>query len=191
MVREWAGKLHQTHRMFGDAKMEEITIAAPYKRYSVRSIDLISGHLLSVAKFISWQYVLIYGDAIVGMVELHENRETGKGLQFGGLYDPGSTIEKALTRLKEFEGLPQIKRHDHELRILSIKSIYFHAIWFHGGADDIIIPTPPTYGRMNAYQTYTEGQMIKLLKGSAEFVREFCRRKGQDGMIPDEKSQIG
>ncbi len=66
------------------------------------------------------------------------------------------------------EQLPQIKEQDYELRRLDCPSILFVAVWLHGKSDDILIPLPPTGGRWNAYQLYSESQMIELLQPESE-----------------------
>ncbi len=70
--------------------------------------------------------------------------------------------------LQMAEQLPQVKKEDYEPRLLDISPILFVAVWLHGKSDDIIIPLPPTFGRWNAYQHYSESEMIKLLKPEAE-----------------------
>jgi hypothetical protein len=66
------------------------------------------------------------------------------------------------------EQLPQVKKQDYEPRLLDSAPILFVAVWLHGKSDDIIIPLPPTFGRWNAYQPYSETEMIKLLKSEAK-----------------------
>ena len=39
---------------------------------------------------------------------------------------------------------------------------------YTGKSDDILIPLPPTGGRWNACQPYSESEMIKLLQPEAE-----------------------
>jgi hypothetical protein len=66
--------------------------------------------------------------------------------------------------LQMAEQLPQVKKGDYEPRLLDISPILFVAVWLHGKSDDIIIPLPPTFERWNAYQAYSEKQMVELLK---------------------------
>ncbi len=70
--------------------------------------------------------------------------------------------------LRIAEQLPQVEKQDYEPRLLDIPSILFVAVWLHGKSDDIIIPLPPTFGRWNAYQPYSESEIIKLLKPEAK-----------------------
>lgn len=66
------------------------------------------------------------------------------------------------------EQLPQVKDRDYEPRLLDIAPLLFVAVWLHGEKDDIIIPLPPTWNRWNAYQPYSEKEMIPLLMPEAE-----------------------
>ena len=65
--------------------------------------------------------------------------------------------------LQMAEQLPQVKKQDYEPRLLDIAPILFVAVWLHGEKDDIIIPLPPTFERWNAYQPYSEKEILKLL----------------------------
>lgn len=69
--------------------------------------------------------------------------------------------------MQKAKKLPQVKEQDYELRSLSI-GLWFRAVWLHGKTNDIIIPLPPTYEHWNAYQPYSENEIMKLLKSDAE-----------------------
>jgi hypothetical protein len=67
--------------------------------------------------------------------------------------------------------LPQIRKQDYELRFLEVPALNFVAVWLHGRSDDIIMPLPPTFGRnLNAFQAYSESEIIKVLKPEAKEV---------------------
>jgi len=93
----------------------------------------------------------------------------GKALKFNGLNRPFFP-DAPLDALRTAEQLPQVKKQDYELRILEASAVYFRAVWLHGESDDIIIPLPETFRRWNAYQPYSESQMIMLLKPEAKKV---------------------
>jgi hypothetical protein len=116
-----------------------------------------------------WTYLFIHGTNAVGAEGLIADEKTGKALKFNGLYETDFSNE-TLEALRIAQQLPQIKKSDYELRRLDIPAAYFVAVWLHGKSDDIIIPLPPTFGRWNAYQPYSESQMIKLLKPEAKKV---------------------
>ncbi len=78
-----------------------------------------------------------------------------------------------LTAMQKAETLPQAKKRDHEIRFLDAMPVYFFALWLHGKTDDIIVPLPPTYSRYEAYQAYSESDIIKLLKECAERTKKF------------------
>ena len=156
-------------RCLGGFRLEELTIADPYRDYYVGLTNLASGHLLSAARIGGWTYLFIHGTNAVGAEGLIADEKTEKALKFNGLYETDFSNE-TLEALRTTEQLPQIKKQNYELRRLDIPAVYFVAVWLHGKSDDIIIPLPPTFGRWNAFQPYSESQMIKLLKPEAKKV---------------------
>jgi hypothetical protein len=92
------------------------------------------------------------------------NPQDGSLLKAGGVGVRDNGLKEALQKAEE---LPQVKEQDYELRSLAI-DLWFRAVWLHGKTNDIIIPLPPTYGQWNAYQPYSENEMMKLLKPDAE-----------------------
>jgi hypothetical protein len=167
IVYEHVGEiLRSDPRFFGGLRLEDLTIAEPHRWYSVGLTDLASGRLLSAAESRSWRYMLIHGTNAVGLAQLFADEKTGKALKFIGLYQTDFSDEA----LRVAKQLPQIKKQDYELRRLESPGVLFHAVWLHGKSDDIIIPLPNTFGRWNAYQPYSESQMLKLLKPEAKKV---------------------
>jgi hypothetical protein len=154
-------------RFLGGLHIEDLTIADPYRDYVVGLNDLVSGHLLSAAKLGQWHYLLIHGTDAVGAVELNADEKQGKALDFDGFFQTNFSVE-TLKALRKAKKLPQINAHDYELRRLDIPAVSFVAVWLHGETDDIIIPLPPTFGRLNAYQLCSENQIIQALKPDAE-----------------------
>jgi hypothetical protein len=145
-------------------KVADVSVAEPFGLYYVGLTNLAAGKLLSVAESSSWQYLLLHGTSAVGAVTL---KQTNGKLIFAGLYETDCSNE-TLKALRIAGQLPQVKKQDYELRRLDDPSILFVAIWLHGKSDDIIIPLPNTFGRWNAYQAYSESQMIKLLQPEAK-----------------------
>jgi hypothetical protein len=168
--------LRSDPRFLGGFHIEELTIADPYRDYSVGLTDLASGHLLSAAKSGgSWLYLFMHGTSAVGAAGLIADEKTGKALRSNGLFQTDCSNE-TLEALRIAQQLPQIKKQDYEFRRLDIPPLSFVAVWLHGKSDDIIIPLPPTYGRLNAYQPYSESQIIKILKPEAERVKEMWKK---------------
>ena len=93
--------------------------------------------------------------------------KNGKAPQFGALYQTYFANE-TLQALRIAEQLPQMKTQDYEVLRLDIMSLPFVAVWLHAKSDDIIIPLVVSFGRWNAFQIYSESQMIKLLKPEAK-----------------------
>ncbi len=76
--------------------------------------------------------------------------------------------QESLNAVQTAQQLPQVKKADYELRRLDIAALSVVIIWLHGQSDDILIPLPPTYGRFEPYRTYTEKQLIDILKPDAQ-----------------------
>ena len=85
-----------------------------------------------------------------------------------GYFSGDAFDTKIVEALQKAEQLPQVKNQDYEPRLMSITPILFVGVWLHGKSDDIIIPLPNTFGRWNAYQPYSESQLIQLLKREAK-----------------------
>jgi len=159
--------LRSDPRFFEGLKIEDLTIAEPHREYFVGLTNLASGHMLSAATSRSWRYLLMHGTNAVGAATLIADGKNGNALKFNDLqhpFFPDATLEA----LRKAETLPQIKKSDYELRYLGIPAVNFVAVWLHAESDDIIIPLPPTYGRMTAYQPYSEAQIIGFLKPDVE-----------------------
>ena len=169
IVYKYAGEvLKSDPRFLGSFRIEELTIADPYRNYYVGLTNLASGQLLSAAKSGGgWTYLFMHGTNAVGAGGLIADEKTRKALTANGLYQTDFS-EQTLEALRIAEQLPQVKRQDYELRRLDIPPILFVAVWLHAKTDNIIIPLPPTFGRWSAYQPYSEKQIIKLLKPEAK-----------------------
>jgi hypothetical protein len=150
----------------GGLRMEDLTIAEPHREYFVTNLaNLASGHLLSETASRSWRYLLVRGtNNAVGVATLIDDGKNG--LKFNDLQQPFFP-DAPLEALRAAEKLPQIKKQDYEVRGLGIAPLNFTAVWLHGKSDDIIIPLPPTFGRFNDYQSYSESQILKVLKKDA------------------------
>jgi len=166
IVYKYAGEILKSDpRFLGGFRIEELTMADPYRDYAVGLTNLASGQLLSAAKSGGgWTYLFMHGTNAVGAAGLIADEKTGKALKANGLYQTDYSNEA----LRIAEQLPQIKKSDYELRYLEIAPVLFRAVWLHGKSDDIIIPLGATFGRWNAMQPYSESQMIKLLKPEAK-----------------------
>ncbi len=168
VIREaFKGLSKSISRYLGGYQIEELTIADPYRGYSVGLTNLASGQLLPTVRPGNWRYPLMHGTNAVGAAELRVDQTNGPALKFAGL-DTSDFPRETLEAVWRAEQLPQIKEQDYELRRLDCPSVLFVAVWLHGKSDDIIIPLPDRGNRWQAYQPYSESEMIKLLKSEAE-----------------------
>ena len=151
----------------GGARVEELTVAEPCREYFIGLTNLASGSLLSNAKAGGWRYTLMHGTSAIGTAVLNAEQKTGRVLGFNSLQRPGFAQE-TVEALQKAERLPQVEKQDYEIRFLNIPAVSFVAIWLHRGSDNILIPIPPTFGRMNAYQPYAEAEIIRLLTPHSE-----------------------
>ena len=161
--------LRSAPRFLGGYRIDELSMAEPYREYFVGLTNLAAGHLLSEAQSRgSWMYLLVHGTNAVGAAGLLADETTGKVLKANGLYQSDSSNE-TLEALRKAEMLPQTKKQNYEFRRLDIPALSFVAIWLHGKSDELIIPLPPTYERpLTAYQPYSEDQIIKVLEPEAK-----------------------
>jgi hypothetical protein len=159
--------LQVDHPFLGGFRIDELTIADPHQNYGFGPMDLASEQLLSAAKPCDWTYLFIHGTNAVGAARLVADAKTGKAPRFNGLFQSNFS-DQTLEALRTAQQLPQIQKQDYELRRLECPCIFFVAVWLHGKSDDIIIPLGSTFGTWQAYQPYSEKQMIALLKPAAE-----------------------
>lgn len=160
-------RMHLDAKLLKVSRIEDVTIADAHRVYYVGATNLVSGQLLSAARIGPWRYLLLQGTNAVGAAELKADEKTGKVLGFNSLqraFEPDAPLEA----LRMAEKLPQIQKEDYEVRYLNIAPVLFVAVWLHSKSDDIIIPLPNTFGRFNAYQPYSESEIIRVLKPVAE-----------------------
>jgi hypothetical protein len=175
MVREQSGQILEQHPPRGYVRDQEMIVSDPHRQYVVSLQDLAAGQLLSAATFSSWHYTLTQGTNLVGMAALRHDEKTGE-LKLAGMYDPGPPLDAEREALRRAEKLSQVQKQDYEFRLLDIEPFYFHAVWLHGKSDDIILPLPETFGKMKAYEPYSESQTVKLLRPGA---RKALKTPGQ------------
>ncbi|HSY10414.1 MAG TPA: hypothetical protein VK840_05815 [Candidatus Dormibacteraeota bacterium] len=153
----------------GISTTNDLTFAPPLQEYG--SGDLAKGQLLTGATsgrdgLQIWKYIFMHGTNVVGDAYLEADENTRKPLKCTSL---GNDVfsEETLKALQAAEQLPLLQKQDYEARLLDDRLVSFDAVWLHGRSNDIIIPLPPTYNRMNAYQLYSESQIIKILAPEA------------------------
>jgi hypothetical protein len=151
---------------FKGLKVEDLTITNALKAYEFSPQDVISNNMLSSAKFGGWLH--LFADENNALFSVWMSFDSnGKLRKPGGVSEGGSYFRAVSVGLQKVEKLPQVQKQDYECRYLD-SPVLFHAIWLHSKSDDIIIPLPPTWNKWNAYQPYSESEIIKLLKPEAE-----------------------
>jgi hypothetical protein len=148
----------------------ELTFAPPLPMYA--SGNLTKGQLLPGAAQDqdhrqTWEYIFMRGTNVVGEAYLETDKKTGKPIKCSSV---GSSrlCEEAEMALRDAGTWPQVQKQDYEARLLQDVLVSFFAIWLHGQTKDLIIPLPDTYGRMNAYQAYSESQIVTILEPEAQ-----------------------
>ena len=142
--------------------MEELTVGDAFQAYIPTQQAISSGQLLSKLKVADLYYFVMRGTNAIGMAAVRMDEKSGSPIKVTS-YRRGSAT-KMWTGLQIAKQLPQTQMHDFEFRYLDISPLYFRAVWLHGQSDDIILPLPPTYGMWNAYQPYSEPQVVEILK---------------------------
>lgn len=165
----------QALKFLNVARVEDLTITEPLAEYYVADLTKLSRrNFLAAAQPGEWLYLLAQGTNTVGAVGLQPDKPSGKGLKFSYLARTDAT-NTTLCGLRVAASLPQIRNRDYELRSFDLPPILFRSVWLHGKADDILIPLPPTFGRWNAYQPYSESQMLALLMPEVEKSRKAAK----------------
>jgi len=143
---------------------ENVTVADPLAEYDAGA--LVSGKFLSTSELVLWRYLLMQGTNAVGAMALNADKKRGEYLQFNSL-GKSQFDNSVLEAIRIAEQLPQVKKQDYELRYLWLH-FFVPAIWLHGESNDIIIPLTDYWKRLNTYQPYSEGEIIKILKPTVE-----------------------
>lgn len=154
-------------KSLGGFRIDELTIADPYRPYYVLPKDLAAGKLLPAAVRYGWQYPIMHGSNVVAMEELTANEKTGRCPTFNGLYDSNFTQE-IITALRMAEQLPQIKKQDYEVRRLDCPPILFVALWLHAKTDDIIIPLGGHVRTMECHATLFRARNSQAIETRSE-----------------------
>lgn len=172
VVHENTGRiLRNDPRFLGRFSIDQLTISDPIPNYNVGLMDLAAGQFLASARPAGWTCLFTtQSGAPAGAAGVIEDKTSSTALRFNGLYQTNFTSE-TLEAMRRAEQLPQVQKSDHELRRLDCPAVHFVALWLHGRSDDIILPLPPTFGRWNAYQSYSAEQISKLLTTEAAKAR--------------------
>jgi len=164
VVRTNAARILQNDPKFLNGyRLDELTVDAPFRDYGFGPSNLLAGRLLSGASGGGWTYLLRHGDDVAGAEGLFVDPADQNALKFNGLYQSNFSREFA-EAMRQAAQWPQVKAHDYEVRRLDSAPLHFVALWLHAQADDIIVPLPPTFGRLPPYQPCTEADVIRALK---------------------------
>ncbi len=172
-------------RSFG-ISTDGLTFGRPFGVYVYRGTltNLLSGQLLSLADQYAWRYPVMQGTNDMGAIDLKSDQTPGKYLTYaeGSFPSQRHYDDPTVEALRAAERFPRVQRQDYEFRYLNMEPEHFTAVWLHGQTDDILIPLPPTYGRMNAWQPYSAKQIAAILgpeaqKESAMWAKLFSQQK--------------
>lgn len=151
-------------KVLGSLNIDDLTIGAPYRQYSVALNDVASGQLLSAARIgTDWMYPVMHGNDAVALAMVIER--PGQAPKFVGIGEIFSA--ETLKALQLAEQLPQVKNRDYEVRRLIVGFYGLVAVWLHAESDDIIIPVNSDYGLVNPWRPYTPDQIIRVLQPAA------------------------
>src|ERR1022692_211021 len=115
---------HDT-RFFNGLKMEDLTVAKPYREYYVTNLAMLaSGHMLSATASRSWRYLLMHGTNAVGAASLVSGGTNGSALTYNDVQQPFFP-DAPLDAMRAAEKLPQTKKQDYEVRALNIAPLNF------------------------------------------------------------------
>jgi hypothetical protein len=151
-------------RTLASVAPNQLSVSDPHRCYTVSLDDLAQGRLLSTARPGSWRYLVFASGHATADAEVLDNGI--QGLEFASV-GHGTMAASAVEAFHMAEALPEVQADDYEVRCLKIPALYLVALWFHGPAGDIIVPTDPTPPALAAHQPYSEVQLLALLTGPA------------------------
>jgi hypothetical protein len=151
---------------------ENVDVAAPHRMYFIGLEDVANGHLLSAAEVTGWRYIIVRGDDPMAAAELGID-QLGGSLEFSQL-NQGPFVSSTIEGVSIAADLDTVRNNNYELRLLKIPSLYIIALWLHSqGAQDIIIPIPPTRPELTPYDSYSEESFLQAIHEAAVKRLEF------------------
>ena len=81
-------------------------------------------------------------------------------------FNHGPFVASTVEGVGRAEALDAVQQEDFELRVLEVPGLYTVALWLHGPRD-LLMPLPPTRGRLEPHVVYEEGEVIELLREPA------------------------
>lgn len=141
---------------------ENLTTAAPHQVYSVGLRDLAAGRLLAAAQLRGWRYIVLKDERPLSSAELRGGAEA---VTFSN-FNHGPFVASTVEGVGRAEALDAVQQEDFEMRVLEVPGLYIVALWLHGPGD-LLMPLPPTRGRLEPYAVYREDALIEILSGLA------------------------
>ncbi len=165
-VGELMGQPHtRTAAVTAGGAAGDLEAAAPHPVYFVRADYLAAGGLLAAAELSGWRYIILAGGRAILAAELSFGREGG-GLEFSHTND-GPLVEGTVEGVRVAEGLEVVGGMEFELRLLELPGLSVAALWFHAEGKDLLMPIPPSRRGLRPFTIYTEGELLKTLRGAA------------------------
>jgi hypothetical protein len=140
-----------------DLQTNNLALTNSFKTYTCSLTNINDEKFLSGETFISWNYFVVSSNKAVAQATFRYDGNIIKDIELS------SAPVRAFIGLQKALNLQQVKMKDYEFRLIRIPEISFSAIWLCDGTDDIIMPIPPCYNNINAYQPYSERQITSLL----------------------------
>lgn len=142
-----------------DVPVRELSVTEAQPIYTSDIDALLQGTLLAKATPAAWQYVLVAGDELQGVIELTaEKAKAGDPKTFSVLRPPEYAVilNEAISRAERLEG-------DYELRILRVPAVSLTAVWLKGNRNDLLLPLVPPSPQSLRRRVLTAEQLTKEL----------------------------
>ncbi len=113
-------------------------LAAPQAVYLLSARQLANTQPLSVARRGGWRFLVLQGRRAVAAVDL-DAAKSGRPAAVSHI-SAGPYVEWTARAIRFAQLQPAVKRHDFEVRIVKVPSIYVYALWLHSAERDLLIP---------------------------------------------------
>jgi hypothetical protein len=130
--------------------------------------QVAKGADLDEAKSVSWQLLLDSASGMPVAVSIG-HPPAGKRPRVTSLAR-GPLVAKNLEFTAEVESLPEVQRHDYELRRLFIAGLSIRAFWLKSldGADDLLVPHDAVHEEFKRMQPYPAEKVLSVIRGLAK-----------------------
>ncbi len=154
-------RVHHLYTAVPEDTDERIDIALPHEVYCLSAND-IQGEANDLGKAVAtgWRYLALHRDNVAAAVEV--SGVTPQTMRFSHV-NRGDFVQGTVTALEIAEKDDIVQKHDFEIRLLNINSLYFVSLWLHSPYEDRVIPLEPAPKGLKPNTLYTPTELFARL----------------------------